>query len=178
MQYPQRMTMAFALLFATAACGGGEIAESTTSNSTTTSSAGTTTSSSADTTSTTITPTTTLATPTTNSTDECEAAMENIYATVDAILDSVDADPLSFVENDQNALGDLFTVIGETMGQGCGVEGSVDAYSDLLVFISNERADREPLTGSFIEGMLTALCESSPFDLSLPAQAVCVSTGN
>lgn len=105
--------------------------------------------------------------------------MDDIYASLDAILDSVDADPGAFMEeHDEAAMTDLFFSIGTMMASECGPGEQVDAFSDFILFLSNQRAEREPLTDALIAGLLEGSCVDSPVELTLPAQAVCISIGN
>jgi hypothetical protein len=128
---------------------------------------------------TTLATTTTLPTTTTSTViDPCAEAMDETFASFDAVLDNVDDDPLGFIDSGaSDKITDLFESLGTSIAEGCGLEGSTQAISDLVLYLSNEQAIREPLTGNVIDGMLEGLCEAFPVELTISARTVCATTG-
>lgn len=119
---------------------------------------------------------TTMATTTTVSLDaSCDAAIEESIATFGVLLDRVDSDPAGFVEG-----ADEFTAIsgdlGTLMGQGCGLEQGGRAFSELLVYLSQQSIERPALTVILIESTIEAFCGADlPVELNLQGRAVCTS---
>ena len=148
------------------ACGGAQ-AETTTTQVTTTTSLATTTSA----------PATTTTAATTTSIDqfvECDAAIEEARNVMETFFERVDADPTVLLEDDASEASlELFGDIGELLGQGCFQEPG-RGQSALIVVLAEQATVRSPLTVSMIEAMLEIWCAEPVGELTLEAQAACV----
>ena len=109
---------------------------------------------------------------TTTVVDRCaEATVESIDA-FNIILDRIDADPEAFAA-DSSALEEPSGELGSLMGTECGVGGSGEALSELLVFFADQATVRPAPTGVVIDGILEGICTNPPVELTMRGRAAC-----
>lgn len=111
--------------------------------------------------------------PPTTTTDPCDAALAESIAALDSIFDRMDqvstaAEVRTVGEVASEVLGDA----GYSMAEGCGLDRSGSALSELIVWTSGQSSQRTRNTSAFIEGFLPGLCDLG-VELTAPARIAC-----
>lgn len=117
-------------------------------------------------------------TPTTvpGSGDPCANAFSDARDAFANVFDEIEADPsrsedvASSVEVDN-----LFFSLGAPLETACGRDEAATIYSDVLIFLSEQRSQRTDGAAPYVDGFFKALCEAGVFELNTAADAVCSS---
>jgi hypothetical protein len=75
---------------------------------------------------------------------------------IDTVLDRVDADPVGAM--DDAATTEIFTGLGTSLAQACGLERAGEGWSSVVAYLADELTVRPNLTQAAIEGLLTGMC--------------------
>ena len=114
--------------------------------------------------------TTTIATTTTI--DECPQAIQDGIDTFNILLDRMDADISAAAEN-VDEISAVVTDLADLMVLHCPGAEREEAFSELLVYFSEQANQRALGTSVVLESLLDGLCEDPPVELTLRGRAAC-----